>query len=86
MPVLANARFDRKSDGIVNPKLDMMENMTNHLRIFSVEVYKFLPQFDLRDPYGNFYEDRLIFIMSFYDMVRDSIEGDEKTYVIKKYA
>ena len=64
----------------------MMKNMSNHLRVFSIEIYKFLPQFDMRDPYGNFYEDRLIFIMSFYDMVRDSFDDNEKAYIIKKYA
>ena len=61
--------------------------MSNHLRTFAVETYKFLPQFDMRDPYGNYYDDRIIFVMSFYDMVRDSLEGDdEKAYVVKKYA
>ena len=63
-----------------------MKEMLNHLRAFSVEHYKFLPQFDLRDSYGNYYEDRLIFIMSFFDMVRDPLESDVNIYCIKKTA
>jgi hypothetical protein len=86
VPERANRRFHRKHDGIVNPDLEMMKNMSNHLRVFSVEVYKFLPQFDMRDPYGDFYEDRLIFVMSFYDIVRDPFDDEEKNYVVKKYA
>lgn len=70
-PKAALGRFYRKEDGILNPKLNLLKNITNHLRLFSVEVYKFLPQFDLRDSYGNYYEDRLIFLMSFLDMIRE---------------
>lgn len=51
-----------------------------------MEVYKFLPQFDLRDSYGNYYEDRIIFLMSFLDMIREEISSISALYVIKKYA
>lgn len=45
VPHNANRTFYRKDQGIVNPDLPRMKDMLNHLRVFSVEVYKFLPQF-----------------------------------------
>jgi hypothetical protein len=63
-----------------------MKEMVNHLRVFSVECYKFLPQFDLRDSYGNYFEDRIIFIMSFYDLIREPIGTDVQAFIVKKYA
>jgi len=86
IPHNARRNFYRKHEGILNPDLPRMKEMLNHLRVFSVEAYKFLPQFDLRDSYGNYYEDRLIFIMSFYDMVRDALDSDVDIYTVRKYA
>ena len=48
-------KFYRKRDAIVNPNYFLLKNISNHLRIFSVQSYKLLPQIDLRDTYGRFY-------------------------------
>ena len=55
VPYLSMGQFYRKNDGIVNPKIPLLTNISNHLRLFSVECYKFLPQFDLRDSYGEYF-------------------------------
>lgn len=36
VPHSGMGRFYRKEDGIVNPKLGILKNITNHFRIFSV--------------------------------------------------
>ena len=66
-------RFYRFDDGIVKPKLDMMKHMINHFRVFSVETFKAIPQFAMRDWNGKYYKDRLIFLMDFHDLIHRKI-------------
>jgi len=47
--------FNRNWDGIVEPKIEKMEVMVNHLRIFSIETFRYIPQMDLRDIFGNYF-------------------------------
>lgn len=37
--------FERAKQGIVNPNIELMENILNHLRVFSIESFRYLPQF-----------------------------------------
>jgi hypothetical protein len=46
-----------------------MEGIINHFRIFSVMAFRYLPQFDLRDSYGKYYTDRIIFQISLLEMI-----------------
>lgn len=43
------------------------------MRIFSVESFRYIPQFDLRDIHGKYFEDRLIFLMTLLEMIRSEI-------------
>lgn len=56
------------------------------MRIFSVESFKYIPQFDLRDIQGNYFNDRLIFLMTLLEMIRTEINDPNYLYVIKRYS
>jgi len=62
-------KFKRVNEGIVNPNITKMEIILNHFRVFSIEAFRYMPQFDLRDIYGNYFEDRLIFLMTIIEIV-----------------
>ena len=47
--------------------------MINHFRVFSVETFKAIPQFAMRDWNGKYYKDRLIFLMDFHDLIHREI-------------
>ena len=47
--------FHRAVEGIVNPNYQKMEKILNHFRIFSVEHFRFIPQFDLRNYHGKYF-------------------------------
>ena len=36
--------FLRSRDGTINPKLDIMNGILNHLRIISVDAFCYIPQ------------------------------------------
>ncbi len=44
--------------------------MLNHMRVFAIESFRYIPQFDLRDIRGKYFEDRLIFEMTLFEMIR----------------
>jgi len=48
-----------------------MEGILNHFRIFAIESFRYLPQYDLRDMFGLYYEDRFIFLMSLLELIKN---------------
>jgi hypothetical protein len=52
----------------VNPKLDLMRHFLNHFRIFAIETFRLIPQFQLRDLYGYYFKDRIIFLMDLLEI------------------
>lgn len=58
----------------------------NHLRVFSIESFRYIPQFDLRDIYGRYFEDRIIFLMTLLEMVGYRISQPHMHYLAKKYS
>lgn len=77
--------FSRSADGVVNPKIDLMEGILNHFRIFSVEAFRYIPQFDHVDIFGNYFKDRIIFLMTLLEMINMPREGYKYTYIYLKY-
>ena len=61
--------FSRSRDGIINPNIAKMEGIMNHFRIFAIESFRYLPQFDWMDMYGEYFEDRFIFLMSLLELI-----------------
>lgn len=51
-----------------------MEEIVNHMRIFSAESFRYFPQFDLRDIYGKYFKSPLIFLMNLLEMIRNRID------------
>lgn len=47
--------YSRSRDGVLNPKLNIMRGILNHIRIFSVDAFRYMPQMELRDPYGVYF-------------------------------
>ncbi len=43
------------------------------MRVFAIESFRYIPQFDLRDIHGKYFEDRLIFLMTLLEMIRTYI-------------
>ena len=79
--------FSRSRDGIVNPKVKKMEGIMNNFRIFAIESFRYLPQFDWMDMYGQYFEDRFIFLMSLLELINE--HNTRKiwwVYNYKKYA
>lgn len=62
-----------------------MEGILNHFRIFSVEAFRYIPQFDHVDMFGNYFKDRLIFLMTLLEMLNQPREGYKYTYIYLKY-
>ena len=77
--------FNRNYDAIVEPNIEKMEKVINHLRVFSIEAFRYIPQMDLRDIFGNYFEDRLVFLMTLLEMVRAGINLPFHFYLAKKY-
>ena len=61
--------FHRSRDEIRTPMMMKLEPMLNNFRIFSVESFLIIPQSDLRDIFGRYYEDRLIITMILMEMI-----------------
>jgi len=59
--------------------------MVNHLRIFSIGVFRYIPQMDLRDIFGKYFEDRLVFLMTLLEIVRFPLDMPFHFYLAKKY-
>ena len=79
-------KMNRKDEGIVNRNITKMEAILNHFRVFSVECFRLIPQFDLRDYYGQYFGDRIIFVMSLIEMVLADLNLPRLHYLCKKYA
>jgi hypothetical protein len=47
--------FNRNRDGIVAPKVELLEHILNHFRVISVEAFRYIPQNDLRDIHGRYF-------------------------------
>lgn len=47
--------FSRSRDALNDPKIGLMEGILNHFRIFSIEVFRYIPQFDLRNMFNNYF-------------------------------
>ena len=62
--------FRRRTEAMVNPNLEKLKSILNHLRVFSIDGFRYIPQTDLRDIYGNYFKDRLIFLMTMLENVR----------------
>jgi hypothetical protein len=78
--------FHRGHEAIVNPNVEKLESILNTMRIFSVESFRYIPQFDLRDINGKYFGDRLIFLMTLLEMIRSDLNNAEILYLIKRYS
>ena len=65
--------FHRGQEGIVNPNKPKLNYILNHLRVFSIEAFRYIPQHQHRDMYGQYFEDRTIFLMTLLEMIRTEI-------------
>ena len=36
--------YSRSRDGVLEPKLNIMDGILNHIRIFSVDAFRYMPQ------------------------------------------
>ena len=64
-----------------------MEGILNHLRIFAIESFRYLPQFDWHDMFGNYFKDRIIILMSLLELINSpETRRIEWIYIYKKYA
>lgn len=45
-----------------------------------------MPQFDLRDIYGNYFSDRIIILMTLVELTKSRITDYNMLYLIRKYA
>lgn len=61
--------YSRSRDGVKDPKLKQMNGIINNLRIFSIEAFRYIPQFELRDPYGIYFEDRIIILSTLLELL-----------------
>jgi hypothetical protein len=78
--------FHRGQEAIVNPNVEKLESILNTMRIFSVESFRYIPQFDLRDINGIYFRDRLIFLMTLLEMIRSDLDNPQMLYIIKRYS
>ena len=70
----------------MDPQIFKLESILNTMRIFSVESFRNIPQFDLRDIHGRYFGDRLIFLMTLLEMVRSELNDPEIFYLVKRYS
>jgi len=54
-----------------SPKIDDLESIVNHLRVFHSDYYKIIPQFNLRTHSGTYFNNRLNFLEHFLYMVQN---------------
>jgi hypothetical protein len=80
------ARFHRGRDGIVHPNYAKIEGVLNHMRVFAIESFRYIPQFDLRDIQGVYFKDRMIFLMTLLEMIRTEIREPHYLYLLKRYS
>ena len=78
--------FNRVREGIIRPNLKVMENIINHMRVFAIESFRYIPQFDLRDIFGSYHSDRLIFLMTLIELTNCQFNDPRMKYIVKKYA
>ena len=78
--------FHRGREAIKNPKIIKLESILNLLRIFAIESFRYIPQFDLRNIHGEYFKDRIIFLMTLLEMVRTPFTEPNYHYIIKKYS
>lgn len=45
-----------------------------------------MPQFDLRDIYGNYFKDRIIILMTLVELAKSKVTDYNMLYLIRKYA
>lgn len=67
-----------------------MNGIINHIRIFSVDAFRYMPQMELRDPYGVYFKDRIIFLAGLLELLApiDKVRTKEhrhKYLYFKKY-
>jgi hypothetical protein len=86
LPREEHLHFHRAVEGIVTPNITKMETILNHFRVFAIESFRYLPQFDLRDMEGVYFKDRMIFLMTFLEMVRNPIHEPAYLYNLKKFS
>ena len=77
--------FNRVDQAIVSPMIKNLHGILNHMRIFAIESFRYIPQFNLRNINGEYFEDRLIFLMTLLEIVRTKIEDPIYLYLGKKY-
>ena len=78
--------FSRNRDAKVMPKLRKIEAILNHFRIISIEAFRFIPQFDLRDVYGRYYKSRLIVSMILLEMISLPRSDSEMVFLARRNA
>ena len=61
-----------------------MRHFLNHFRVFAVETFKMIPQFAMRDLFGKYMDDRVIFLMDFLDLVYLGITDPYLLCAVKK--
>ena len=66
--------------------MDQLKHMINHFRVFSVETFKTIPQFAMRDWNGKYHKDRLIFLMDFHDLIHRYFANSLDLFTIKRNA
>ena len=70
----------------MNPNLTKLNGILNHFRVFSVQTFKHIPKVLMTDIYGNYFEDRTIFLMDLIDYARKPFPNNGHTnFVRKKY-
>jgi len=80
------SHFHRGREAIVKPDITKLNAILNHMRVFAIESFRFIPQFDLRNIHGKYFNDRLIFLMTLLEMIRTEIHEPRMLYLIKKYS
>jgi hypothetical protein len=61
--------YSRSRDGTINPKINKMNGMLNHIRVFSIEAFRYVPQLEWRDTYGVYMQDRIIIFETLLELL-----------------
>lgn len=66
--------FERQTVTLSKASKEQYKRILNHMRIVSVDSFRLIPQFELRDVHGGYLNDRLIFLMDLLEMVRETVK------------
>ena len=74
----------------MNPNITKMNAILNHFRVISVESFRILPQSELRDLEGVYFQDRMIFLSGVLELLTPGLtvgkRGYKYEYLVRKYA